>query len=201
MLTGGHLMVAGLDLEAHLLQGQADFTASPLPVIQGAQVEVSGLIVGLGGGLALLVSLEEEELRLGAHAEGVIAHILGPLEHPLQHAAGVAHEGGAVGVVDIADEPGHLAVLGPPGEHSEGVQVGVEILVGLIDAHEALDGGAVQHDLVVDRLLDLRGRDGHVLELTENVGELHTDKLDVLFFYDADDIFLGMRHAGWPLSI
>ncbi len=97
--------------------------------------------------------------------------------------------------MDVADQAGHLAVLGPPGEDDKAVQIGVQVLVGLIDADEALNGGAVQHDLIVHRPLDLGGGDGHVFQLAENVGELHPDELDVLFLHDADDIFLGVSHS------
>ena len=166
-----------------------------MAVIQGAQVEVARLVVGLGGGLALVVGLEQEELRLGAHIEAVKAHGVGLLDHSLEHIPGVAHEGGAVGVVHVADEPGHLAVAGPPGEDAEALEVGIEVLVGLVDADEALDGGAVEHDLVVHRLLDLGGRDGHVLELSEDVGKLEADKLNVLVPHHADNIFLSGRHC------
>ncbi len=200
VLALSHLVVAGLDLKSHLLQRYADLAAGTLAVVQGAQVEVAGLVVGLGGGLALLVGLEQEELSLGAHVEGVIAHVGGLLQHPLQHAAGVAYEGSAVGIVDVADESGHLTVLRPPGEHNKGVQVGIEVLVRLVDADKAFDGRAIQHDLVVDGLLDLGGGNGHVLELAENIGELHADEFDVLFLYDTDDVFLGVRHGGYPLS-
>ena len=138
MLAGGVLVVAGLDLEAHFLQVQADLPAGGLAVVQGAQVEVARLVVGLGGGQTVLVGLEEEELALGAHVEGVIAHVVHLLQDALEHVPGVAHEGGAVGVVDVADQPGGLAELGLPREDRKGVQIGIEALVGLVDAHEAL---------------------------------------------------------------
>ena len=84
---------------------------------------------------------------------------------------------------------------GPPGEDGKAVQIGVEVLVGLIDADEALDGGAVKHDLVVHRLLDLRGGDGHILQLSEDVHKLHPDEFDVLLLHDADDVFLSIAHG------
>ncbi len=89
-------------------------------------------------------------------------------------------------------------VLGLPGEDHEAVQIGIEVLVGLVDADKALDGGAVQHDLVVHRPLHLGGGDGHVFQLTENVGELHPDELDVLLPHDADDVLFRIAHVGFP---
>ena len=65
MLTGGRLVVRCLHLKAKLLQCQADLPAGGLAVIQRAQIEIAGLVIGLGGGLALLVGLEQEELALG----------------------------------------------------------------------------------------------------------------------------------------
>ena len=116
MLALSHLMVAGLDLKAHLLQGHADLPPGALPVVQRTQVEVARLVVGPGGGLAVVIGLEEEKLRLRAHVEGVIAHVLRLFQGPLEHIAGVSHEGGAVRVVYVADQAGHLAVAGPPGK-------------------------------------------------------------------------------------
>lgn len=200
VLAGGVFVVAGLNLKAHLLQGHTDLAPGPLAVIQGAQVEVAGLVVGLGGGLALVVGLKQEELGLRPHVEGVVAHGLRPLEHPLEHVPGVAHEGGTVGVVHVADQPGGLVLL-VPGVHHEGIQVGIEALVGLVNAHEALHRGAVEHDLVVDRPLNLGGRQRHVLELAENIGELEADEFDLLLLDHADNVFLRVRHSRCPLPL
>ena len=109
VLAGGDLVVAGLYLEAHLLQGEADVAADELAVVDGAEVKVARLVAGLGGRAAVLVRLEEEELALRADVEGV-AHVRRPLERALEHAARVADEGRAVGVVDVADEPRGAAV-------------------------------------------------------------------------------------------
>ena len=78
MLTGGALVVRGFDLKAQGFQSQADLPAGVVTVVDGAQVEVAGLIAGLGGGLAVLVDLEQEELALRANVEGV-AHVSRPL--------------------------------------------------------------------------------------------------------------------------
>ena len=195
VLAGGHLVMAGLHLNAHVLQRQADLPAGALAVVQRAQVEVAGLIGGLGGGIAVVIGLEQEELRLRAHIK-YVSHPLCPGQSPLQHAPGVAHEGRAVGVVDLADQTGHLAVLRAPGQHREGVQVRPEVLVGFLNADKALNGAAVHHDLVVHGPLNLGGGDRYVFQLTENIGELHTDELNVLFFHQPDDIFLGVFAHG-----
>ena len=198
MLALGALVVAGLDLKVHLLQRHADLPPGGLPVIQGAQVEVARLVVGLGGGLALLVGLEQEELRLRAHIETVVAHVVGLLDHPLEHIAGIAHEGGSVGVVYVADQPGHFTVAGPPGEDTEALQIRVEVLVRLVNADEALNGGAVEHTLVADRLFNLGRGDGHVFEHAENVGKLQAHELDFLFPNDADDVLFAVDPHGLP---
>ena len=191
VLALGNLVVGSLDLEAHLLQRQADLAAGALAVIQRAQVEVTGLVGGGGGGVAGLIGLEEEELALRADVEGV-AHVGGLLQHALEHAAGIAHEGGAVRIVHVADQAGNLAVLRSPGKHREGIQIRIEVLVGLVDANEAFNGAAVDHDLVVDSLLNLGCGDGDILQLTENVGELHADELHVSLANQADDVFLAV---------
>ena len=196
MLAHGALVVAGLDLKAHLLQVHAHLPAGGLPVVQGAQVEVARLVPGLGGGVALFVGLKEEKFQLRPDVEGVKAHVVGPLQHPAEHPPGITHKGGAVGIVHVADQPGHLALGGPPGENGKAVQVGIEALVRLVDPGEALDGGTVKHDLVVDSLLHLGGGDGHILQLAEDIHKLHADKFDLLLLHHPDDIFLGITHGG-----
>ena len=164
-------------------------------MVQWAQVKIASLVPGDGGGPAHFVGLKQEELQLRADVKGVEAHVLRPAQHPAQDTPGVAHKGGAVRVIHIADEPGHLALGGPPGENRKTIQIGIQALVRLVDAGEPLDGGAVEHDLVVHRLLDLRGGDGHVFQLAKNIHKLHADKLDLLVLYQTDDVFLGVTHA------
>ncbi|MPM67404.1 hypothetical protein SDC9_114326 [bioreactor metagenome] len=82
--------------------------------------------------------------------------------------------------------------MGPPGQHREGVQIRPQVLVGFLNADEALNGAAVQHDLIVQRPFDLRGGDGHVFHLTEDVCELHPNELDILVAYHAEDVFLAV---------
>ena len=166
-------------------------------MVQRAKVEVPGLVVGLGGGLALLVGLEQEELALGTYIK-CIAHFCGTIHHPLQHRPGVTHKGGAVGIVHIADETGHLAPLGAPRIDAEGVQIGHQILIGLIDAGKALDRRAVNGDLAVQCAVQLGNGNGDILHLTQHIDELHPDEFDVLFLNNADNIFLGKGH-GCPL--
>ena len=198
VLSHGALVMAGLNLKAHLLQIQADLLPGGFAVVQGAQVEVGGLVLGPGGGPAVLVGLKEEELQLGPDVEHVKAHALRPAEHPAQHAPGVAHEGGAVGVVHIAEHPGHPPPGHLLGDNHKAVQIGVEALVRLVDAGEALNGGAVEHNLVVHRLLHLGGGDGHIFHLAENIGELHPDKLNIILPDNADNVFFGVAHKQKP---
>ena len=73
----------------------------------------------------------------------------------------------------------YLALLGPPGQYGESIQIRTQVLVGFLDAHKALDGAAVDHDLIIDRLLDLRSRNGHVLQLTKNIGKLQLYQINI----------------------
>ena len=195
VLAGGHLVVGGLNLKAHLFQRHADLAAGALAVVERAQVKVAGLVGGLRGRRALLVRLEEEELALGADVEG-IAHIRRALKFLFQHAARVAHKGRAVRVVYVADEARHPAVLRPPGEDGEGIQIGAQVLVALLNAGKVLDGTAVDHHLSVHGLLDLADGDRHVLQLAEDVGKLHADELHVALARHADDVFLAVLAHG-----
>ena len=190
-----HLVVGGLYLEAHILEGHADIPPHVFPEVDGAEVEIAALVVRGGGGSAEFIGMEQEEFQLRAHVE-VEAHIRRLLDHAAQAVARVALEGGAVRHVNIADEAGNLALLGPPGEDHEGIEVGVEVHIRFLDAHEPLDGGAVEHALILQRFFKLTGGDGHVFELAENVCELEADEFHIVLLTDFDDLLLGILHGG-----
>jgi hypothetical protein len=101
----------------------------------------------------------------------------------LQDVAGVPLKGAAVGVGDVADEPGHPTPAGflqRLGKDNEGVVVGFEEHVRLLNPGEALNGGAVKHDLPVQGLLKLGLGDLHVLDHAQDVRDLQPQKLDLL---------------------
>ena len=193
VLAGGHLMMAGLHGEAHLLQAQADLPAGGLALIQGAQIKIARPVTGLGGGHPTVVRLEEEELALGADIQS-IAQVRRLALHPAQHLTGVAHKGGAVSVVHITQEPTHLASGGTPGVDGKAVQIRVQVLVGLIDMDKALNGGSVDHHPAVHGLLQLRDGDRHIFQFAEYIHKLHPDEFHILLLDDPDNIFSGISH-------
>ena len=194
VLPLGHLMMAGLDLKAHGLQGQAHVPADGFAMVNRAQVKIPRIVLGHRGGMALFVGFKQEKFALRANVKG-IALGFRRIDCPLEHVPGIAHKGGAVGIVHRAHQPRHLAIHGPPGHNRKGVEIRAKILVGLINAHKALDGTAVDHDLIIDHLFNLRSRHRHVFQHTENVGKLQPDELYVLLFNQTDDVFLGVfRH-------
>ena len=188
MLAGGDLVVGRLDLKAHLLKRHADLPAGVLAVVERTQVKVGGLVGRRGSRRALLVRLEQEGLALRADVER-IAHCLRALELPLQNPARVSDAGDAVRIVYVAEQARHLDALRQPGQDCEGIQIGIQVLVALLNAGEAFDGTAVDHDLVVHGLFDLADGDRDILQLSEDVGELHADVLHIALLDHADDVF------------
>ena len=186
-----HFVVRRLDLKAHLLQRKADLAPRSLAVIQRPQIEIARLVARLRRRLALLVRLEQEKLALRAHVEAV-AHVRRLLQHALEHPARIAHERRSVRIVHVADQPRHLPLLRTPRQHHERIQIRIQVLVRLVDAHKSFDRASVNHDLVVHRLLDLRCRDRHILQLAEDVRKLHPDKFHVPFLHQPDDVFLAV---------
>jgi hypothetical protein len=76
---------------------------------------------------------------------------------------------------------------GLPREDREGRQVGTEIHVRLLDADEAFDRGAVEHDFAVQRVRELTIGDLDVLDGPEDVGELETQELHLLLLGTFED--------------
>ena len=80
--------------------------------------------------------------------------------------------------VDVAEQPGYPAAFVVVGEDPEGVQIRLEEHVRFLDPDEALDRGAIEHDLPVQRLLELAARHLDVLVDAQDVGELKPDEID-----------------------
>ena len=188
MLSGGNLMMAGLNFEAHLFQCHADFAAGAFPVIQGTEIEIACLVGGCGGWPSVLIRLEQEEFTFRSDVKAV-SQVGGFFHQTLQRSPGISGEGRAVRVVHVADQAGDFPLLRAPGQNGERVQIRPQILIGFVDADKSLDGTSVNHDLVVDRFFYLTGGNGHVFQLAENVGELHTDEFHIVLFHHFNDIF------------
>ena len=176
VLADRHLVVGGLDVEPHLLERDLDVAPAVLAPVDRRDVEVRRRVVRVDGRVAVGVELEEEELGLGADVHGV-AQVGGLLEHAPQVRARIAGERLAVGIGDVADQAGGAGRLGAaPREHRVGRGVGQEVHVGLLDPLEPADRRPVEHQLVVERLLELVDRDRNVLDGAVRLGELEAYK-------------------------
>jgi hypothetical protein len=66
----------------------------------------------------------------------------------------VADERLAIRGINITDETGDLAMarILEIENHPSG-EIGMEIHIGFLDSDEAFDGGTIEHDLIVERIL------------------------------------------------
>ncbi|MEI2827524.1 MAG: hypothetical protein V9F04_14890 [Dermatophilaceae bacterium] len=109
----------------------------------------------------------------------------------LERDARVARERRAVGVGDVADEAGDGARGAvAPRQDREGVRIGAEVHVRLLDPLVAADRRAVEHELVVQRLLELLDRDRDVLHVPVELGELEPHEAHVVLAALLDQVAL-----------
>src|SRR5207247_1083167 len=101
--------------------------------------------------LAFLVRPEQKELRLhpGVHRE---AEGRGTGEHALQDTTRIAGEWLTVWCVDVADHSADAALGITPRKDLKSRQIRREEHVRLLDPHEPLDRGSVEHDVAGQRL-------------------------------------------------
>ena len=186
VLAARHLVVAGFDFKAHVLEHHAHLAAGDFALVGRTQVEVTALVIGAGGRLAGIVGMEQEELQLRPDVE-FIAHLAGALQHAFEHIAGVALKGPAISGINVADQAGDLSLLAP-GQDTEAVRIGIEAHIALLDAGKALDGRSVEAAVVLERLFHLAGGDGDALHRAENIGKLQAKEANVVFAHHADDV-------------
>src|SRR5947209_2396191 len=124
--------------------------------------------------LAVLAGNQQEELELGAGVI-VVAELFGFAQDAHQDVTWIAVEGLAIRCEDAADAAGGGILAAFPGDELEGADVRHEVHVGLGDAGEALDRGAVEPGAMLDRVGELVNRDSDTLYGAGDVGELQVN--------------------------
>src|SRR5262249_40477930 len=135
------------------------------------QIEITGRVVRLGRGHAAFRGKQKEfGFRAGLHLVALRGR---ESDHTLERHPRTSDERRAVGCVDVADHPCDVLAGWPgPGEHAKCREVWTQVHVRLFDTHKSLDRGSVEHDVTVERLLELPIRDFDVLDRAKDVGEL-----------------------------
>ena len=196
MLPGRDLVVGGFDIKPHLLERQHDFAPHIFTQVDRREIEVATRIVGFGGGLAV-AALKQEELGLGSRLHRK-AFCGGQRDRPFQCRTGTADERRTVRVGDVADHPAYaLGRLIRPWKDLKGRRVRLEEHVRFLDADEALNRRAVEHDPAVERLFELPVWHLDVFDDTEDVGELKAHKPHLLALRAGQErcLRVGFRHA------
>ena len=219
--AGAHLVVGAFDVEADVLQVLTDFVAEVLHVVvrRGGEVAALGahlvaqvagavrvllragvppaldgvhLVEGLVGGGVVAHGVEDVELRLGTEVAGVgeaeFREVLLSLAGDVARVAAEWFAG-----VWVVDEELHVQRLGlAEGVHKRGVEVGQQHHVGVVDAGVAGDGGAVECEAFLDRVLVEGGRwHGEVLFDAWDIGELDVYPADRFVADEFLDAFWG----------
>ena len=80
--------------------------------------------------------------------------------------------------MDVADQPGHLAVLGPPGQDGQGggVRFQKQVLMGCLQ-----QSGGVERDAVSDGTVQFPWHDGNIFHISKRVAKGHANKFYVIF--------------------
>ena len=175
-------VVGVLHRDGHLLEHERGLATQVVGVVHRRKVEVAGVVLGLKLGLA--VGVEVLELRADVGDEALLVRLGEDLE---QAGARVALEGLAVRGVDVAEDASDRRLARAPREHGEGVRIREREHVGLFHRDETVDGRAVEADALLERLLELLGRDRERLEVAQNVGEPKAHEADVALLDGAQD--------------
>ena len=148
MLSRCHLVMGRLNLKSHILQSQHHISSCILPQIHRTQVKISRLFMSDGSRLAVVILMQQKKFTFRANIEAV-PHLGCLIDLLLEYHAGCPCKRCSVRIVHVTDNAGYLALLWPPWENRKGVQIRIQIHVGLLDAHKALDRRSVKHNTVI----------------------------------------------------
>ncbi len=141
-----------LNHESHVLQRQHHIPACILPQIQRSQIKIRSALMGKGGGPAVLIRMEQEELAFWPYLE-IISHSLCLRQHLFQDIPRVTLKDRPVWLIYIADQPRNLPLLRPPREYGKCIRIRVQIHIRLLGSGKPFNGRAVKHDLIIQSLL------------------------------------------------
>ncbi|MNC19193.1 hypothetical protein D3C75_671200 [compost metagenome] len=199
VLAGSNLMVGGFNFKAHFFKGQYDFTAAVLPKIHRRQIEISTLVIQFLCRVTLLVGSEQEEFRLRSNVHRCIAHFFGFLETTLQNTARIAGKRCSVRHVHITNQTCNPAVCHPR-ENNPSAKIRIQVHIGFFNTYITFDGRSVEHHFIVECFFKLAHGNFDVFDRSQQVSELQTNKTDVFFFGNADNILFGKTHDTLSLS-
>ncbi len=197
VLAGGDLVVRHLHVDAQRLRRQDDLAAHLLRLIEWREIEVAAHIMRDGFEGRVAIVLKEEVLQLRPHVIGVTQRF-GLLQHILEHGSRGVERRRAVGIVNIADDAGAAAFGRAPRQDAVGRRIGDQHHVALLNAGEALDGGAIEPHALGQHLLELSDGKRDTFDRARDVGKLEADKLDVIGFSLCDQ-FLGHLFSPSPV--
>ena len=107
----------------------------------------------------------------------------------------VTLEWAAVRIFDVAEEPAHAALAGPPWQNGEGVQIRSKEQIRFRNVGKARNGGGIKRNAAFHRVGQLAGHDGNVLLYAEHIAEGQANELDVVFFYELHKLRKGVAHG------
>ena len=200
MLCIGDLVVGRFNIKSHLFQCKYHITARIFTGIHRSDIKVTCALICQCRRLTVFPRLEQEKFAFRSHVED-IAFFFG-FRHGLpQDPSGISCKRLAFCRINIAEHTRYLAMLRSPGKYRPGVRVRIQVHIRFLHACEPVDGRAVKHIIVVQRLFQLPRGDRQILQIAEYVCKLQTDELHIFLFRDLQDLFFcEFRHDDLPLK-
>ena len=137
--------MAGLGLDAHVDEGEADLTAHILAAVLGRYIHITGAVEGDIGGHAVFVLLKQVKFDLGAKID-VDAFGCRFIDRLLQDEPAVFFKLCAVWIHDIAVHAHDPPVHRPPGQDDQGGRVRFQKQIAFGGIAESGDRGSVEGD-------------------------------------------------------
>ena len=133
-----NFVVGSFDLKSHVGQCKDNITADIFRRVRWCEIEIGSMILKLRGRYYHR-HLEQEKLKFRTGVERV-AHLCCFGHCLAQDVARISFEGLVAVRLDIADEPGNLSFLGPPGKDCIGCRIRLQDHVGFFDPCKSFNG-------------------------------------------------------------
>ena len=188
MLRRCHFMMGCLNLYSHILQCEHHIPSRIFSQIEWPKIKISRLLMRCCRRCSIIILMEKEKFKFRSDYK-LISHFFGFPNYIFQDLAWVALVRCSVRTVDITDKSCHFSLLRPPWENGKCIQVRPKIHVWFFDPRKSFNWRSVKHAFIIQCSFKLSCSDRHIFQCTVNVSKLQTDKSDIFFFHQTQNIF------------
>ena len=188
MLSRCDLMVRRNDLKSHFRQCKDHISPCIFSQIQWPDIKISAFFMSNCCRQSIFICMEQKELTLRSDIHG-ISHLVRFGNCFPQNITWIPLIRSSIFTIDITDQSCYFSLLRPPRENFKGTQIRIQIHIAILFSFDSLQRRHIKHTFIIQCFFKLSYCYSHILQRSKNICKLQTDKGNIFFLHNTDDVF------------